>query len=274
VKLGIPAADVTRATLADNAGAMAATAANELGFTVAERTRMTREVARTHLRRAFERRGGLTVITSMVGNNVTRMLDRDEFRGFTLADDIAPLIFVNASDDSLSGQIFTFLHEYGHVMLRATGISDEDPGHEEDGVEAWCNTLAAEVLVPAEDLREHFQAARDLTDELDRLSRRYLCSTLVILLKLRAESLIPSAGFDELYQREERRAVEAFLAHRERQSTGGDFYLNQPFRIGERFGRAVIAEVNEGATTYTDAFRLLGLRNVEQLNRFAEKLGA
>lgn len=83
----------------------------ELGFTVNHRVGMSRADARNHLRRHFEALGGLPVFTSMVGNNTHRPLDRQEFRGFTLADDIAPLIFVNTHDDTLSGlSIRTFEH--------------------------------------------------------------------------------------------------------------------------------------------------------------------
>ena len=50
----------------------------------------------------------------MVDNNTRRPLDENEFRGFTLVDDIAPLVFVN-SHQTLNGQIFTLAHEFAHV---------------------------------------------------------------------------------------------------------------------------------------------------------------
>jgi Zn-dependent peptidase ImmA (M78 family) len=274
LKMGLENADVIRAAEDDPPEVIAIAVAEELEFTVADRARLkTREKARNHLRHAFEQLGGLAIITSMVGNNNRRMLDREEFRGFTLADDIVPLIFVNSSDDSLSGQIFTFLHEYGHVILRATGVSDEDLAHENTGVEGWCDALAAEVLVPAADLRAQFQSDAMLIDELDRLAGRYFCSTLVILLKLRKIGLIANAGFDAVYQREEDRARSAFEYQRMQKSSGGDFYVNQPFRIGERLSRAVLADLREGGTSYTEAFRILGLSNVDQLNKYANQLG-
>lgn len=276
LKIGLDRADITRATETDDPVIVAAAVATELEFTVADRARLkTRENARNHLRRRFEQHGGLAIVTSMVGNDNHRMLDRDEFRGFTLADDLAPLIFVNSSDESLSGQIFTFLHEYGHVVLRATGVSDEDLAHDATGnaVEKWCNTLAAEVLVPADDLRAQFRVENALRDELDRLARRYMCSTLVVLLKLRQFDLVGAAGFDQAYRDEEEHARAAFEYQRAQNAGGGDFYLNQPFRVGERLSRAVLADVREGGTSYTVAFRILGLRNVDQLNKYATQLG-
>lgn len=271
ITIGIGPASVHHATDQDNPKLVAAIVAKELGYTVDERAKMTREDARNHLRRSFEQLGGLTVFTSMVGNDATRMLDREEFRGFTLADDIAPFIFVNSSGDSLSGQIFTFLHEYAHVVLRSTGVSDEDFAVDGSRLESWCNAVASEVLVPAEDLTTQYRRDADLSAELERLSRRYLCSTLVILLKLRELNLVAREGFDRLYRAEEQRATEAFQSRPTHD--GGNFYLNQPFRIGERLSRAVLADVREGGTSYSEAFRLLGLRNVDQLSKYSEQLG-
>jgi hypothetical protein len=230
----------------------------ELEYTVSARARLkTREAARNHLRHAFEARGGLVVFTSMVGNDTHRLLDREEFRGFTLADDVAPLIVVNTNEDSLGGQFFTFFHEVSHVVLRSTGISDEDPR-----------------VVPAVDLRSQFTASVDLTPELQRLSDRYLCSTLVILLKLRKLGLVAAQGFDAIYRTEAERVQEVFTLRRAQAAGGGgDFYANQPFKISERLSRAVLADIREGGTSYTDAFRILGLRTTEQLRTYADRLG-
>lgn len=66
-----------------------------LDFEVANRRGTWADTRKTLLRN-FERLGGLTVATSMVDNNTHRLLDPDEFRGFALIDDIAPLVSVNA----------------------------------------------------------------------------------------------------------------------------------------------------------------------------------
>lgn len=244
----------------------------ELGYGVDQRVGMSRTDARNHLRRRFEAMGGLPVFTSMVGNNTHRLLSRAEFRGFTLASDVAPLIFVNTNDDTLSGQIFTFLHEYAHVVRGQSGVSDEDPTESIDsGVEGWCNAVAGEVLVPEVDLRSHFRATVDLHEELDRLAARYHCSTLVVLLRLVAAGMIPRDGFSDVYAAERDRVDE--ILRRQPRREGGDFYRNQPFRVGEKLSRVVLAEVAAGRASYTDAFKLLGLRNVSQLDAYGNTLG-
>lgn len=240
-----------------------------LEFTPEDRPRR-REDARNHLRRRFEAAGGLVVFAGVVGNNTSRPLDRGEFRGFTLADEYAPLIFVN-THDTLSGQLFTFFHELGHLMRAESGVSDEDVRSEAtDESERWCNAFAAEALVPADDLRRTYHRAAPLRTELDALAARYLCSTLVVLLRLHEIDLIPSEGFDELFESE--RAHIDHVLRSVPPRAGGDFWRNQPFRTSERLARAVLSDTREGRTSYSEAMRLLGLKTADALESYATHL--
>ena len=250
----------------------AALTTSVFGFDVDQRPR-TREAARNLVRNGFEIIGGLIVFAGIVGNNTSRKLNQDEFGGFTLADSHAPFIFIN-SNGTLSRQLFTFFHEFGHVLRAESGVCDGDediaPQTTLD-TERWCNDLAAEVLVPTEDLRRQVGGLAVNAELLDRLSDRYLASTLVILIQLRNVGLLPPARFDAVYRAEMervRRIREALPP-----VTGGEFWNNQPFRTGERLGRAVIAETRAGRTSYTEALALLGFRSAQHLATYAEKLG-
>ncbi|MGH9552167.1 MAG: helix-turn-helix domain-containing protein, partial [Terriglobales bacterium] len=54
--------------------------------------------------------GILVMRTGLVAGNTSRRVSQDEFRGFTISDNLAPLIFINASDYK-AAQIFTLAHE-------------------------------------------------------------------------------------------------------------------------------------------------------------------
>lgn len=227
--------------------------------------------ARKQLLRAFEAGGGLTVATSMVENNTHRLLDPDEFRGFTLVDPLAPLVFIN-TNQTLNGQLFTIAHEFAHIWLGRGGVSLEDPQREPQGqVERWCNAVASEFLVPNRELRQAHGAREglELTGLLDELAVVFRCGTLVILQALRRAGLRRFDDFAADYAQEESRLRE--LAPQ--RSGGGDFHASQPFRIGERFSRAVISDALSGRTSMTEALRLTSLKSLSSLDTYAERLG-
>ncbi len=55
---------------------------------------------------------------------------------------------------------------------------------------------------------------------------------------------------------------------------GGDHYNNQPFRIGERLSRALIADALEGRTTIDEAMRLMSVKSLSTFDEYARRLGA
>jgi Zn-dependent peptidase ImmA (M78 family) len=228
--------------------------------------------ARKYLVQAFENLGGLVSVSSMVGNDTHRPLDPGEFRGFTLHSHLAPYVFVNAKDTK-PAQVFSLLHEFAHVWRGETGVSDTEEMTAEDRapVEKWCDQVAAEIAVPVRDLAVRVDMGADLTDELDRLARFYKCSTLVVLLQMRAARLLRHDGFDALYEHELSRLMG--IIARQSAGKGGDFYSNQPLRIGERMSRAVFRETKRGGTPLPEAMRLMGLGSVKVFDKYAKKLG-
>lgn len=209
--------------------------------------------------------GVLVMVSGVVGSNNHRKLDPDEFRGFALADELAPLIFVNGSDTK-AAQMFTIAHELAHLWLGKSALSDVGPASTPSGrVESWCNRVAAELLVPIDVLRHEVAARAALPDAQD-LARRFKVSALVILRRLLDLGRLTRQEFEGAYATELER-----LSSLPRTS-GGDFYLTQPVRLSRRFARALVVSTLEGQTLYRDAFRMLGISKTETFQQLSERV--
>ncbi len=250
-----PTATAMRQVLAWNAG-------------VRDRCR-TWDDALTRLRENAEAAGVLVMISGIVGSDTHRKLDPDEFRGFALADAYAALVFVNGAD-SKAAQVFTLAHELAHLWLGESALSDVEPTSiHSNAVERWCNQVAAELLVPMEEFRALHERSADVHSQLQPLAEHFRVSTQVILGRIRElGELTWDQYLHELDQ--ERARVATIVAER---GSGGDFYNTKPIQIGKRFSRALVASALEGQTSYTEAFRLLGLKRASTFDRLADRLG-
>ncbi|MGK0540491.1 ImmA/IrrE family metallo-endopeptidase [Propionimicrobium lymphophilum] len=251
----------------------ASTISNALEYGVEKRAQFRSiDDARLYLIEMFEDLGGLVVLNSMVANNTHRMLDIEEFRGFTLQSEFAPLVFVNANDTK-NGQVFSLLHEFAHVWRGETGVSQGGaPLQDRDiELEKWCDGVAAEIAVPSTDLKREFSSEHELVDELERLAKRYFCSTLVVLLRLRDVGLVDKKVFSELYKQEQARILE-ILENKPAKGAGGDFYNNQPYRIGRTLSRAIVSDTKSGNTSMTEALCLLSFSRIQMFDKYADHI--
>ncbi len=211
--------------------------------------------------------GILVMVSGVVGSNTHRQLDYNEFRGFALVDEYAPVIFINGKDTK-SAQMFTLAHELAHVWLGESGVTDAAPVSTPSlNIEKWCNQVAAEILVPLKHFKGEFQPGADKYNELTRLSRIYKVSTLVILRRIYDARFISYEELTSLYDVELNRLVTM------QKGSGGNYYLTQPARVSKRFARAVITSTLEGQTLHREAFQLLGIKKVATFRELGDRLG-
>lgn len=205
----------------------------------------------------------------VVGNNTHRPLSVEEFRGFVIADNFAPLVFLNGRD-AKAAQIFTLVHELAHIWIGESGVSNLSLTTDRESIsriEKFCNDVAAEVLVPSEEFGMEWKHVQTLEENCERLVRRFRVSAIVIARRALDMRLIGTedywAFFDE--QRTQWRKA------REDSSPGGDFYLTLKARNGSRFSRAVLASAYRGNLLFRDAALLLGT-SAGNLDKFAKEL--
>jgi Zn-dependent peptidase ImmA (M78 family) len=263
-----PLAFVASMRLNSDIEATAASIRHALGFDLEERRKIPTWT--DALRRFIEQAdtlGVLVMCSGVVLNNNYRPLDPDEFRGFAMVDDLAPLVFINGADTK-AAQMFTLAHELAHIWLGRSAVSDAQavslPGNE---VERWCNQVAAELLVPLAVLREEFQPRAELRAEVDRLARRFKVSKLVLLRRIHDAGGLTREELGDAYRDELERLRNL------PKGSGGNFYLTQAARVSKRFTRALVISTLEGQTLHRDAFRMLGFSKLETFRELGRSVG-
>ncbi len=260
---------VGSATLQSDIGEVATAIRAALDFDLDERAELARWT--DALRRFIDQADDLGILVMSSGvvlNNTHRKLDPQEFRGFALVDEYAPVVFVNGAD-TRAAQMFTLAHELAHVWLGQSALSDAQAVVvSEHAVERWCNQVAAEFLVPLAVLGAEYDADADLWTEVARLARRFKVSTLVILRRIHDAGFLTRQAMWAAYQEELDRLLEI-----PRGSGGGNFYATEVARVSERFARAVVTSTFEGQTLYQDAFHLFGISKLKTFQELGRRLG-
>ena len=259
---------VGSAKLGEDVEAVAARIRGALDFDLEERqTLPTWTQALQHLIEKSDALGVLVMVSGVVKNISHRRLDPREFRGFALSDDLAPLIFVNGAA-SKAAQMFTLAHELIHLWLGATALSNNQPDtFTEHEVESWCDSVAAELLVPLSVLRQEYRRDAEMPEELARLAHEFKVSPLVVLRRIYDANGLTLEEFHQAYVREVDRLKEKPAKSR------GSFHATQSARLGKRFARALVADTLQGRTLFRDALRMFGFSKMETFRKLARNLG-
>lgn len=212
--------------------------------------------ALAELRQKIESLGILVIVNGIVGNNTHRKLDPAEFRGFVLIDKFAPLIFVNGADCK-AAQMFTLAHEIAHVWLGTSAAFDlQQLEPSADNIEKFCNQLAAEFLVPENELKAIWHIVGKESDNIEQLSKHFKVSQLVAARRVSDLGLVSKSWFYDFYKHY---LEQEHVATNKIEKPSGDFYKTQNLRLSRRFAETVITATREGSLLFNEAYRLTGL---------------
>ena len=222
------------------------------------------------LRAAIEELGVIVTINGVVGNNAHRALNVEEFRGFALCDEYAPLIFVNGAD-AKSAQMFTLAHELAHIWLGPvgsglSGFSGIVP--KGNDIEVFCDAAAAEFLVPETELRRRWPDVQRDPAPFQTLAHRFKVSPIVIGRRAMDLRLVDRQLFFQFYADYTRQEVR----HKQASGGGGDFYSSQNYRVGRLFALQVIRAAKDGRIGFRQAYELTGL-NGGTFQEYDHRLG-
>lgn len=209
---------------------------------------------------------GILVIRQGNMGHHTRPLRVEEFRGFAIVDDYAPIIFVNHGD-ALGARLFTLIHELCHIWIGQSGISDGNANtHRQQ--EVLCNAVAAEFLVPEQEFRALWQY--DLAhwqDNLPALEAHFHVSTWALARRALTLNFISQAQYA-------RYITEQQAQYKANENSGGPtYYQTKKSQISQLFSKAVVSEALSGQLMLREASALLDGVKPNKMERFAKGLG-
>lgn len=207
-----------------------------------------------YFRNALEEAGIIVMMNGIVGNNTHRPLNINEFRAFTLVNEWAPLIFINAAD-SCGAKLFSLLHEAAHIWVGIDSLyNDRYSGLNENKLETLCNAVAGELLVPNSLFLKEWSQYKEseLNDRIKSLSKIFKCGISTIARKALDNHKISKTDYEEIINE----AIEAFKTYKDNRGSGGNYYSTAASRLDKNFVRALNESIKAGKTSFTEAYRL------------------
>jgi len=222
-----------------------------------------------YLRQKIEGIGIFTLLIGNLGSHHTN-IPVEAFRGFTIADSIAPFIVIN-DRDAKTAWSFTALHEVVHLWLGKTGISDP---HSENQIERFCNDVAGEILLPEQDIacldNIHSLSFDDAVAEITEFAEYRKLSRAMIAYKLRRTEKIEDNLWRKMadyFQQEWSEFQNQVKEKHSKQQGGPNYYVVKRHRLGSSLLNLVKRALGEGSISYTKASKVLGVKpkGVDQL---------
>ncbi|WP_263419314.1 ImmA/IrrE family metallo-endopeptidase [Terriglobus albidus] len=234
------------------------------------------------LRSAVEKIGVFVLLTGDLGSHHST-LSEEVFRGFAVADPIAPFIVIN-DHDARTARSFTLIHELVHIFLGETGVSGTPESIRDNSdvgrIEQFCNDVAGLVLLPSSfaDRRptELNNGATAATRYIESIAKTWLVSEPLVAFRLKRLGWISTGTYRELatiYAQRWASVKESTRAANQLKEGGPSYYVVKQSRLGEALVDVVRRTLRENRLTHTRAAKVLGVKpsSVEPLIRRYEK---
>lgn len=225
------------------------------------RARRTADDAFALLREQAERVGIFVILAGNLGSHHST-IPVEAFRGFAIADNIAPFIVIN-DGDARAAWSFTLLHEMAHLFLGASGVSAGAP---DMGIERLCNDVAAAFLLPQAELQAikiEGLSTTELIAAISNLSKHWHVSRQMIAYGLYKAARISLEGWKAL----EKEIRELWAAERRREKERAkekkaavSYYVVRRHRLGKAMLDFARHYTDAGELSPTKAAKVLGVK--------------
>jgi Zn-dependent peptidase ImmA (M78 family)/transcriptional regulator with XRE-family HTH domain len=220
------------------------------------------------LRFRTERAGIFVLLAGDLGSHHSTVSEK-VFRGFAIADAIAPFVVIN-DQDAKAARPFTLIHELAHIWLGETGVSGMPNNDERDThagrVERFCNDVAAEFLLPtaALQLRPPAPSDKDAINTLIRaVAAAWSVSEPMVAFRFNRLGWIKPTLYRELTAEYAVRwnATKQRDREKAREAEGGpSYYRVKQYKLGNALLDVVRRALRSDTLTDTKAAKMLGVK--------------
>jgi Zn-dependent peptidase ImmA (M78 family)/transcriptional regulator with XRE-family HTH domain len=226
------------------------------------RTQSSPDGAFALLRESAEQLGIFVLLAGNLGSHHTA-LDVEVFRGFALADDLAPFIVINDLD-ARAAWSFTLLHELVHIWLGLTGVSGS---YSDTSIERFCNDVASQLLLPRTELGDAVwpvsESVSAFARAIDGFAAERHLSRSMVAYRLFSAGVLSRDQWQALHSIFRQQWQQARAAKREqaRDREGGpNYYVIRRHRLGAALLKFVARNLSVGSLSVTKASTVLGVR--------------
>lgn len=219
-----------------------------------------------YLRMLVETKGIFVLLASNLGSHHTD-IPVDVFRGFAIADQIAPMIVIN-SQDAKSAWCFTLLHELIHICIGDTGLSANISDNE---TEVFCNEVASLILLPEEDLNLFVNKLPNPEDSAKTIAAFALKNNLsasMVAYRLYKLNLLSQKDWQIINGFYHQKWKES-KTNKNKSDSGPNYYVIKKQKLGNAILQFTKRMVSSGILTNTKAGFLLGVKPIK-LNRILD----
>ncbi|MEX5410446.1 ImmA/IrrE family metallo-endopeptidase [Atlantibacter hermannii] len=211
-----------------------------------------------YLRKQVEKEGVFILLIGNLGSHHSSV-STSYFRGFAIADKIAPFIVIN-DNDSKAAWSFTLLHELAHILIGESGISNTSIAHK---IEKYCNDIASNILLPADDLSS---VKIDDTSNFDELSKViqeraafYNVSPSLIAYRLFRDDKISLEDWEQISSHFKELWMKSKVKKEDEKKSSGTYYATKRHKTGGALLKVVKNSILDGVITETKAGKVLGV---------------
>jgi len=184
--------------------------------------------------------------------------------GIAIYYDTYPMILIKRGGYANVRKLFTLMHEYAHLLIGRSGLSDassqliETSQTDAEIVEAKCNQLAAEILVPSEKVDPAEYSRLNPEEKMELLAKKFMVTYSTAAVCLKRRDLITGTELNGLLTLRKKAFEE------KQKKTKGDTKIPREnlmrLDMGKPMFSVVLSAYESGILDVFDASNILNLR--------------